>query len=446
MPGVGKLEPFDTQTNWDEYRERAVQYFIANDVPDDKKRAVLLTCCGPATYTLLRNLLAPVKPCEASLTTIFDVLGRHFSPQPSEVVASFKFNSRTRQAGEAAADYFAALNKLADECGFGTFRERMLRDRIVAGINDESMQRRLLELPDLTLDMAKKTVIAMEAANKDSQVLSTAPAPFVAPTNAVSRDSTKPRREETAILCFRCGGGHLATQCRHLNSVCHNCGIKGHLSRVCKGRKNATNTRRAKDVANTRKAAPPSVNKSVHVVNDARCDEANERPDALQVYELWSLQGTAGVTQPYRVEVAVNGTSLLMEVDTGASVSVVSGDTFHRKFPSARLKPSTVVLKSYSGELSPVLGSLPVTVQLGNRKCEEVLYVVSGDCPSLMGRGWMKGLGLELGNARELNAVSSLEDVLAAYSTVFDGKLGTLKGVAAKITIQDNRADQRCVT
>ncbi|XP_075556628.1 uncharacterized protein LOC142588693 [Dermacentor variabilis] len=189
MPRVGKLEPSDAQTSCEEYRERAAQYLIANDVPDDKQRAVLLPCCGAATYTLLQSLLALVKPCEAKSTSILDILGKHFSPKPSEVDATFKFNSGTRQAGEAAADYFASLNKLADDCEFRPFRDKMLHGYAVAGINNETLQRRLLELPDLMLDMAKETVIAMEAASKDLQVLSMAPAPFAEPTNIVSRDS-----------------------------------------------------------------------------------------------------------------------------------------------------------------------------------------------------------------------------------------------------------------
>ncbi|KAH7985906.1 hypothetical protein HPB49_026224 [Dermacentor silvarum] len=156
MPGVGKLEPFDVgTTSWDEYQERVEQFFIANDVEDEKKRAVLLTCLGPATYSLLRNLLSPSKPSETSLSTILDELKKHFSPRPSAVVATFKFDSRIRHSGETAGDFFASLNKLADDCAFGTFRDRMLRDRIVPGINDQETQRRLLESPDVTLDTAK---------------------------------------------------------------------------------------------------------------------------------------------------------------------------------------------------------------------------------------------------------------------------------------------------
>lgn len=40
MPSMGNLEPFDAETNWDKYREGVEQYFIANDVKEEKRRAV----------------------------------------------------------------------------------------------------------------------------------------------------------------------------------------------------------------------------------------------------------------------------------------------------------------------------------------------------------------------------------------------------------------------
>ena len=45
--------------------ERLEQYFIANEVIDDsKKRAILLSNCGPHTYQLLKSLLTPAKPTD----------------------------------------------------------------------------------------------------------------------------------------------------------------------------------------------------------------------------------------------------------------------------------------------------------------------------------------------------------------------------------------------
>lgn len=48
----------------------------------------------------------------------------------------------------------------------------MLRDQIVSGINDVTMQTRLLETTNLTFETAKDTVVAMEAARKHSRALS----------------------------------------------------------------------------------------------------------------------------------------------------------------------------------------------------------------------------------------------------------------------------------
>lgn len=36
------------------------------------------------------------------------------------------------------------------------------------------------------------------------------------------------------ITCFRCGGNHYATSCRHIGSQCRFCKIFGHLQRVCR--------------------------------------------------------------------------------------------------------------------------------------------------------------------------------------------------------------------
>ena len=63
---MGMKYPFkefnDHAENWEVYIERLEHYFEANDVPADKKRSVFLRVCGAATYSLVRDLLTPVKP------------------------------------------------------------------------------------------------------------------------------------------------------------------------------------------------------------------------------------------------------------------------------------------------------------------------------------------------------------------------------------------------
>ena len=75
----GKIEEFQLENeSISGYLERIELYFSANAVEEGKQVAVFLSMIGAKTYSLLRNLLAPTKPKEASLTGLTDALKNHF--------------------------------------------------------------------------------------------------------------------------------------------------------------------------------------------------------------------------------------------------------------------------------------------------------------------------------------------------------------------------------
>ena len=80
--------------------------------------------CGPETYCLVCNLVAPAKPGDKSLVT---VIKEHYSPQPSIIVQHFKFRSRYRKQGELIACYIANLRQIAKFCEFKDALYDMLR-------------------------------------------------------------------------------------------------------------------------------------------------------------------------------------------------------------------------------------------------------------------------------------------------------------------------------
>ena len=53
-------------------------------------------------------------------------------------------------------------------CEFGTNLNDALRDRLVYGLHNELIQKRLLSEPDLSLAKASEIALAMEAAAKDT--------------------------------------------------------------------------------------------------------------------------------------------------------------------------------------------------------------------------------------------------------------------------------------
>ena len=53
--------------NWEAYVEKWESYFVANDIiPGTKKRTILLSSCGTATYKTIQNIVAQTKPTEAN--------------------------------------------------------------------------------------------------------------------------------------------------------------------------------------------------------------------------------------------------------------------------------------------------------------------------------------------------------------------------------------------
>ena len=61
------------------------------------------------------------------------------------------------------ATYVAELCSLAEFCDFGHTLEAMLHDRIVWGINDDTMQRCLLAEPGLTFKKSLEIAQGLEA-------------------------------------------------------------------------------------------------------------------------------------------------------------------------------------------------------------------------------------------------------------------------------------------
>ena len=101
-------------------------------------------------YKLLSNVVAPKKAGEVEYSTLVKTLADHFNPTPLEIVQRFKFNSRFRKPGESVATFVAELRAIATTCNCGETLEAMLRDRMVCGVNDNTIQKQLLAEPKLT--------------------------------------------------------------------------------------------------------------------------------------------------------------------------------------------------------------------------------------------------------------------------------------------------------
>jgi len=118
------------------------------------------------------------------------------------------------------------LRTLADRCQYGESRTEWIRDRLVCGLSDATLQRALLAKTDLTLESAVQTALSHESAEKTSAEMQHLQQDRELETNKLSQ-----RRER----CNRCDSrNHDQRQCWARNRTCNNCGRTGHAARVCR--------------------------------------------------------------------------------------------------------------------------------------------------------------------------------------------------------------------
>lgn len=130
------------------------------------------------------------------------------------IVQRTKFYTRNRQPGESITDYVAELRSMCEDCRFGTFLDEMLRDKLVVGVNDNNIQRRLLAEKDtITFNEAFKIAVNIESASKHLRDIQTKKI-------EVNKIFTPPRRQTEKIKyetrsnerleeeCTRCGATH----------------------------------------------------------------------------------------------------------------------------------------------------------------------------------------------------------------------------------------------
>eukprot|EP00066_Takifugu_rubripes_P012215 XP_011601481.1 PREDICTED: uncharacterized protein K02A2.6-like [Takifugu rubripes] len=166
---------------------------------------------------------------------------------------------------------------------------------------------------------------------------------------------------------------------------------------------------------------------------------------------------------PFIETLTVNGTDTQFEMDSGCGVTVVNYSVFKtlRGKGTPKLCPCRVRLKTYTGHKVKVLGAAVVKVQNQGRALDLPVVVVGGAGPSLVGRYWIRRLGLQWRETPQVHHVrvetaeevqmrpetqihnvaeETLDEVLEEYGKVFKDELGRFKGPPAKIYVDKEAA------
>ncbi|XP_077971637.1 uncharacterized protein LOC120337857 [Styela clava] len=346
---IGSIGDFiEDQKNWPTYVERLEQFMIANEIADGKKVSVYLSVIGRKTFMLVRDLVAPEKPATKTFADLCEVLKDHLSPEPLVQTERFRFHQRSQKHGESVLAFYADLKRLSTTCEFGAELGHTLRDKFVSGLKCSHTQNRLITEKNLTHKKALQVAVEVEIAAKDTKVLQG--------KNTANYESENAHyvKRDAARKCYRCGKiEHHPDKCWFKEKYCLNCNKRGHTKFVCRSKphhRRSTQPRLGRQQNCTRE-----VEKSV-----AADKVASKFLSNIQVAKVNENEVSVHATDIIWIPVKIAGK--VMEMDTGAAVSIISNKDYQKHFKNEKLTPTAIKMKTYTGEPLKPLGLLPVEV------------------------------------------------------------------------------------
>lgn len=497
------IEPYRRGTSFNDWYTRMKYFFGVNKIRDDEKKAYFITISGPVIFAEMKLLYPAGNFEEASLDDIVSKLKSRLDKTDTDLVQRYKFSTRIQNPDESVEDFVLNLKLQAEFCGFENFKEVAIIDRLIAGISDKKLRQRLLSEDKLTLASAEKLIATWEVAranagaaeqpnsgnsNMVAAVNNRSSGTHGIVANRLSRvydlarnqsgfghnaGGTSSRGPVKSRLGFkspgkmqpsyrdrrgaeadnyrqdgRVGGQRQWQRPDYSQMICNFCGIKGHIRKKCFKLKNLN-----RDAVNLVESYRPGPSSDRHINEllsrmQTRDEEDTEDSDSgnLQCMQVSSINK---ISNPCLVLVVIEGKSLEMEVDCGASVSVISKRRYFSKFDNP-LRSYSEPLMVVNGTKLRIAGEARVSVKFNGREELMQLLVLDGenDFYPLLGRTWLDVFypnwrqffmnGLHINNVNMDSGKIAIEDLKKQFPTVFKKNFSTpILGFKAELMMKD---------
>ena len=145
--------------------------------------------------------------------------------------------------------------------------------------------------------------------------------------------------------------------------------------------------------------------------------------------------------KPILIDIEINNNLIQMELDTGASVSVMSKNVLETTLGSnIKITPVDAQLRTYTGEIIKPIGIANVSVKYSHQVKTLPIVITPNDGPTLMGRNWLHDIMLDWkslfkGNVHSVETEENLEAMLSEFEEVFRPELGTFKDTLINIPV-----------
>ncbi len=157
-------------SNWKKFRRMWNNYEIASRLRQESKElrtATLLTCIGVEALETYEGLEWANEDEKVDIDIVLEKLETFYVGATNVIYERYNFNRRVQEPSESFEAYVVALRALAKSCNYGQLSDDFIRDRIVVGVRENSLRKKLLQTRDLTLRNCIDICRASETTNMD---------------------------------------------------------------------------------------------------------------------------------------------------------------------------------------------------------------------------------------------------------------------------------------
>ncbi|CAB4014143.1 Hypothetical predicted protein, partial [Paramuricea clavata] len=414
--------------NWRKWRQRWNLYAKAsgaNEKDEEIQCAIFLHTIGEEaleiydTFTFTETEQDKIEP-------LIQKFESYCTPRKNTTYERYIFNTCV-QNGRKLDAFILDLRNKAKTCEFESLQDSLIKDRIVCGIDSNSIRERLLRDNDLTLEKAISIVRATETSKTQVQKLNNPSLEVESihknfertSRSKYQREETKPSRNVSKTQpCSRCGSNHAPKQCPGFGQTCRKCHGNNHFAKMCRSKNLNT------QMSETR----------VHEVRkEETTDNSSTEEDELFIGEIT----TTTAKNVLITNLKVNGKNVNFKIDTGAQCNVLPEEIFDGIKQKPQLIAAGTKLTAYGGAQVPVKGKCVLEIeQTADRKMEVEFFVVKApNAKALIGLQTCQNLELI-----SINQISEIQekkaDIIEDYKDVFTG-LGLVEG-EYHIELQEN--------
>ena len=416
----------DMKENWSVFKQLWDNYEIITGLEHESDRlriAHFMTAIGSDAVKVQNGFAFSSDDDKKNFTIVLKLWNEYCNGRTNVTYERYKFNVCTQRKDESFENYYIRLRSLASTCEYGRLTDQLIKDRIVVGIVDENVRKRLLQEQNLNLQLCLDICRAHEASKVQSQAMSSESVASLRVTQKPGKKFPQTQRPKSGdVRCKFCGYTHAMKRdmCPAYGKTCNKCKGQNHFASRCTG-------------AGSGKWKQSKHKESVKALDGDNVVDTDS-DDSVMIVETDSVH-------QYKKKImgrfSIKGEKIQMQIDSGATVNILPKTCVPENVPIVQ-SPRQLNLYGNGASIAAEGTCRVLLKNLKNhRKYEVEFVVVDQDCVPLIGsqtaqlmkliKVKYENIAIVQGTNDQSPKVNCKSDVLESYNDVFKG-LGKMPG------------------